>query len=104
MNNYLSKYIFTLITTLQISSTYASTINTLCGGGTNTGNCETAYGAVDVSCRDMLNSNSLVCTSSCGTALSAAATACISSVSLISANAILSFDILFIITIIRLTN
>ena len=79
--NYLKLHTSALIIDfVQRSSSYANTINSLCGG-TNTGNCETAYSAVDASCIDLLDNNNLSCTSTCGTQLSAAVAACGSSVS-----------------------
>ena len=59
--------------------------DTVCDdGGTNTGNCDTAYSVVDATCLSLLNTgNSSACAGTCGTQLSEAVTACESSVSLL---------------------
>ena len=59
--------------------------DSLCGyGGANTGNCETAFSAIEGTCLSLLNTgDSSVCAGTCGTQLSAAVNACESSVSLL---------------------
>ena len=59
--------------------------DTVCDdGGTNTGNCDTAYSAIENMCLSLLNNgDSSACAGKCGTQLSAAVNACESSVSLL---------------------
>ena len=86
MQLHLVCYIFATIQFLQDTTNLRAQLNSLCGGTTapptTAVNCETAYAAVDTSCRSSLSNNNLVCTSSCGTVLAAAVAACGSSVSL----------------------
>ena len=67
---------------MQIAGAYSTLLSTLC---TPVDPCETASNAVSQSCADSFgNGDGSVCTGTCGAQLSAVATACASSVSLIS--------------------
>ena len=73
-----------VIAFIQTTTNFVGVLNANYDGGTNTGNCETAYSAIGGMCLSLLNNgNSSICAGTCGTQLSAAVTACESSVSLL---------------------